>query len=560
MAGYIYLYNNSGQQIKYWGSSNSTSTTRQKPNTTLSPGSSVSFYTNTTDHYALLSYAPATFPKILTYTYASGSSSTTTMSRYCKTDDDFVSEYNGYSWDNRTFRVTTINDVTACYLNITCTGAEITEVIEGSTSSTASPYTVYFSNNGNIKIRLKTSDATTTISPTSYWTTGSSGPSFGKEVIREGDEVIITLSLNSSWMGSTQGSLTIPVGHGNTVKFIGDRPASCNKITIGGTNILGASSGSAEVSITKLIDGSGYTLFIPYYGLLFPYSSTIVSEMSINGGSWQTVPTTTYAVGGTTINNVKTIKIRISNCAGYAYDWLVYLAGDAISIQSYGKNIAYYPNTTICEKTGDNIVESGTIYLSSNCTLSTNGTWPCFIAGTLITLADRSKKKVEEITYNDELLVWDFYKGEFSKAKPAWIKIEQEADVYNSLTFDNKITLGLVGAGGEKGYHRIYNIESDSFTHTGTADTPIGTHTFTEAGKITKLIKQELITEKVKFYNIITDKYYNLFANGILTSCFLSNQYDIRDMKYVLDERNFDEDFVKQYFDRISTLKAKEND
>lgn len=166
----------------------------------------------------------------------------------------------------------------------------------------------------------------------------------------------------------------------------------------------------------------------------------------------------------------------------------------------------------------------------------------CIISGTLITLADGTKKPIENIAYNDNLLVWDFYNGCFSFAKPRWIKIKQTTNVYNKLTFDNGATLGLVGEGGTQGYHRIFNKQAGLFTHTGVLETPDGTITFAEDKSEPVLVSQELVNETVDYYNIITDKHFNLFANGILTSCKCSNMYRIEDMKYVGERLMSDED------------------
>lgn len=171
----------------------------------------------------------------------------------------------------------------------------------------------------------------------------------------------------------------------------------------------------------------------------------------------------------------------------------------------------------------------------------------CLIAGTLITLADGSTKPVEDITYDDDLLVWDFFNGCFASAKPRWIKIKQTAEVYNKLTFDNGTTLGLVGEGGTQGYHRIFNKQACCFTHTGVPETPDGTITFAEDKSEPVLVSQELVNDTVDYYNIITDKHFNLFANGILTSCKCSNMYRIEDMKYVGERLMSDEDIKADF-------------
>ena len=49
--------------------------------------------------------------------------------------------------------------------------------------------------------------------------------------------------------------------------------------------------------------------------------------------------------------------------------------------------------------------------------------------------------------------------------------------------------------------------------------------------------------QSFNYYNIITDKHINLFANTILTSCRLSNLYIIKDMKYIKDDRELNENF-----------------
>lgn len=170
----------------------------------------------------------------------------------------------------------------------------------------------------------------------------------------------------------------------------------------------------------------------------------------------------------------------------------------------------------------------------------------CIVEGTPITLADYSTKPIEEITYDDNLLVWNFYEGKFDSAKPCWITKPQIAHEYNLCKFNNGIEIGFVGQGGDIGYHRIYNDEAKSFTHTGVKETPIGTHTFAQDNTNPILVEQHIINKPVKFYNIGTQKHINIFANGILTSSRISNKYTIKNMKYV-GERLISEQEEKDY-------------
>ena len=211
----------------------------------------------------------------------------------------------------------------------------------------------------------------------------------------------------------------------------------------------------------------------------------------------------------------------------------------------------YMTNATVC--TGGVTVDSD-FSIHPTFTITGDGTitvdpW-CLIEGTQITLADGSTKAVENITYDDELLVWNFYAGRFDKAKPSWIKVEETAPRYNLVKFSNGSEVGFVGAGGEKGYHRIFNKEAGAFTHTGCKDTPNGTTTFTQDETFPTVVSQEVVEKEVKFYNVITDKHYNLFANGILTSCKLSNKYRIENMRYI-GEKLISDEQEKAYFERI---------
>ena len=145
----------------------------------------------------------------------------------------------------------------------------------------------------------------------------------------------------------------------------------------------------------------------------------------------------------------------------------------------------------------------------------------------------RIKKKIKDVTYDDLILVWDFDNGCFTYAKPVWIKRKQIASSYNLIKFSDGSILKTVSD------HRIFNKEKGKFTYTMSDDTPLGTTTFNSKGEYVKLISKEVINESVEFCNVITYYHMNLFANNILTSCRLSNLYEIKNMKYIKDNRKF---------------------
>lgn len=150
----------------------------------------------------------------------------------------------------------------------------------------------------------------------------------------------------------------------------------------------------------------------------------------------------------------------------------------------------------------------------------------CYIKDTNISLSNGLTKKVQDINYNDELLVWNFDEGKFDKAKPLWIKKEEKTNNYYKVTLDNGNTIGLVGSNGR--CHRLFDYDDMIFE---SAIELVGKNVHTLNG-IHKVISVENVNETVEFYNIITNFHMNCFANGMLTSCRYNNLYPIKDMVF----------------------------
>lgn len=154
--------------------------------------------------------------------------------------------------------------------------------------------------------------------------------------------------------------------------------------------------------------------------------------------------------------------------------------------------------------------------------------WYCLAAGTRITLADGSTKPIEAITYWDELQVWNFDEGHMDTAYPLTIAAPEQTDRYSIAAFDNGARLKQVGL------HRIYSMEQQRFVYPTQA---IGDRCFTESG-VAHLNNFYQVEEPVTYYNVITYRHFNLFANGLLTSNRLNNLYPIDErMRFIKDNR-----------------------
>lgn len=155
----------------------------------------------------------------------------------------------------------------------------------------------------------------------------------------------------------------------------------------------------------------------------------------------------------------------------------------------------------------------------------------CMAIDTVISLSSGITKLIQDITYDDELLVWDFDNGQFTSAKPLWIKKQEISSRYYLCKLSDGTEIKLVGTLGKS--HRLFNYTDQIFEYPQNC---IGKEIFTENGIVT-LLSCELINESIEYYNIITNYHINLFANGILTSCRYNNIYQIDHMKFIKDER-----------------------
>ena len=142
----------------------------------------------------------------------------------------------------------------------------------------------------------------------------------------------------------------------------------------------------------------------------------------------------------------------------------------------------------------------------------------------------RIRKKLKDISYKDKLLVWNFDKGCFDLATPLFITKPQTATRYTMVWFSDGSSLRLVGADDTR-RHRVFCLETGKFEYVGNG-AKVGMTTYNDKGEFVKITKIEFINEKIEFMNIITNEHFNCFANGILTSCKLSNMYPIKNMKY----------------------------
>ena len=150
-----------------------------------------------------------------------------------------------------------------------------------------------------------------------------------------------------------------------------------------------------------------------------------------------------------------------------------------------------------------------------NTKITNNST--CLTGDTNITLADGSVKRIDEITYDDELLVWNLYSGEYEIVPPAAI-IDHSEDYYNvlSLRFADGTVVKTING------HGFFNVEENKFIFIDESNVGLFTgRNFikmdTEGYKTVELIDYEISNEYIGCYSILSAGYNNCITESMLS-------------------------------------------
>ncbi|MCI6627453.1 MAG: hypothetical protein MSH29_04085, partial [Tenericutes bacterium] len=132
-------------------------------------------------------------------------------------------------------------------------------------------------------------------------------------------------------------------------------------------------------------------------------------------------------------------------------------------------------------------------------------------------------KNIEDVNYNDLLLVWNYETGSYTYEYPIWIEKENYSDNYFKISFEDGTNLKVVEN------HALFNADINEFVtidklEIGTTIAKIVNNKI----EYTKVKLIEVVNEGTNYYHVVSTRYYNIVANGILTTddaVILSNLY-----------------------------------
>ncbi|MBQ3593477.1 MAG: hypothetical protein II982_03840 [Clostridia bacterium] len=306
-----------------------------------------------------------------------------------------------------------------------------------------------------------------------------------------------------------------------------------------------ASIKNAEVSITKTaLDGVYTTVNLTDYKLRINFldcisvidytkegsggtvdlssdiSSATLTPASVNVFTTASTITVTYTDGRELTVNLSVIsgsspgtKTALVNTSGGLY----FITDGALNnkpTEASSQNKCTITSVSFKGRNGSTV----TNYTDVTVTWALGSSSGCFAEGTLITLADGTKKAVEDITYEDELLAWDFNTGAYAVTTPSLIENHEKGEyrVIN-LAFEDGTTVRIVVD------HGFFDVEENNFVYIDeeNVDSYIG-HDFvktTEDGAYTttKLVGYTITTEEVSYHTIQTAFYNNCIAEDMFT-------------------------------------------
>ena len=161
----------------------------------------------------------------------------------------------------------------------------------------------------------------------------------------------------------------------------------------------------------------------------------------------------------------------------------------------------------------------------------------CFTSDTLVTLADGTQKRIDEVAYTDELLVWNFYTGEYD-AMPSSIIKDYGYDNHTivTLNFDDGTSVNTINGHGFFDQAANEYVILDEYN----VEDYIG-HSFlkqdNDGYKAVTLTDYQIKTEYVECWSVLTAEHYNCLINGLfsLTPAAGGNTPDYL-MPFALDE------------------------
>ena len=190
-----------------------------------------------------------------------------------------------------------------------------------------------------------------------------------------------------------------------------------------------------------------------------------------------------------------------------------------------GRNL---PNTLTITMGGQNLNNNNYTYNANNGSLripnvtgdlsitgATTGNL-CLIKGTKVLLANNTYKNIEDIKYDDLLMVWNYETGKLTKEYPIWMEKEKVGNGYTKIEFSDGSSIGVVGAHSffNSDYKEFVSVDDKEKFHEGSTILKVN------EGKLkkVKVTKIKRINKRIEYYFVASTRYWNIITNDFITT------------------------------------------
>ena len=313
----------------------------------------------------------------------------------------------------------------------------------------------------------------------------------------------------------------------------------------GGTRVGGAGDSYSPTSDTTLYAQWSYNVTVSYNpngGNVSPTSATV------DTGSSVTLPTPsrsnytfngwyTAESGGTKIGDAGASYTPAANITLYA-QWtrIQYTvtydanggsvsptsatvdAGESTTLPTPNRSNYTFNGWYTAASGGTEIGDAGASYTpTADITLYAQWSRSCVTGDTLVTLADGTQKRIDQVRFDDKILVWDFDKGEYTFANASIIENHgYESNDVIKLEFEDGTTVKVVNLHGffDASLNKWVDIDADNvFDFIG--------HSFTKVNggsyNTVKLVSATVTREYVEAWSILTAYHYNCILEGLFS-------------------------------------------
>ena len=211
--------------------------------------------------------------------------------------------------------------------------------------------------------------------------------------------------------------------------------------------------------------------------------------------------------GTTTVNYMDTFSTTLTVNNGYngINNLTVSMGGITLNSGEYNYN------TNSGAVSIDNV--TGDIQITG----TASGNNVCLIEGTKVKLANGEEKNIEDIDYDDLLLVWSYEEGRVVEEYPLWIEKGKKANEYTKITFSDSSTINIYYdhaffSGDE---NKFVNVQDEKLFHVGTHILKVNKK---NELKEVEVVKIETIQEDVNYYFVASTRYYNIISDDFITT------------------------------------------